>query len=488
MDIEVSNTNAESPKAAPEANTGVLPQRMAATTQVTRGVSQAPVAQVAAAKAAGSGAKTLLIVIITIVSTLAIGGLGVLAYIIYGKISNQDFESTEAAPAEVNEMEPIEPATELEEIIEEVSEEPEEEVFDVAEDNVTDYLNSQVKDKEKYNFYKSTVSGFKFGYPGSLFSSKSEISEKAEGHYGTIEEEVLLSGSDGSFANFVLTKRTDALSISNMMEDAYFFESKFITDKVELLNESRGSYAEVVLRGYNDDSRTTTVFNLTHITDDYVMQMKLYCPKAEDEAIADAIEDYYQNMYESCGFARIKLEDYGRGREADPSDSQSAKLEDDSVGYSEYGWSAAYCEYMNKLAAANREYDFEYAALVYINADDIPELILGGMYEAVGNEILTYKNGKIDVLITDRLDFDFIERKNILRNATSSGSYYCDNVYCIKNGKWKALQEHNGDVSTYQESKYDDIFNEAYENDTVCYDYEKEDFTSMWDYLLYIDE
>lgn len=461
-----------------------------------------------AAKSAATGAATVQVpkaALITLITVACVGVIGIAGVATYKLIDSGLKKNTperikDTITPDITEANISDEALDAEDSA--VDGQTEEAVIrDIAEDNVADYLYPQVTDKSKYIYYKSTVSNFAFGYPGALFSSRYDSTEETEGHYGTVVEEIHFSGSDGSFANFVLSKRTDGVSIEDMMEIAYSFENRFISSPVELLYESRGSYGEVVLRGYNDDSNTTTVFNLTHVTDDYVMQMKLYCPKAEDEDVRQAVEQYYQNMYEACSFARIKIDDLGAGtyveigEVTDPaaesnesSDASIALVEDDSIGYSEYGWSAAYCEYMNKLAAAGKEYDYEYAALVYINNDSIPELILAGMYEAMGNEILTYKNGRIDVLTTDRLDFAFIERGNILRNATSSGNYYVDNVYCIKNGKWKALQQHNGDVNSYIDSKYDAIFNEAYQNGTVCYDYKKEDFTSMWDYLLFIDE
>lgn len=44
-------------------------------------------------------------------------------------------------------------------------------------------------------------------------------------------------------------------------------------------------------------------------------------------------------------------------------------------------------------------------SLIYVNDDDIPELVLDGMVEASGCLILTYKDGYIDVLQTSRLFF-----------------------------------------------------------------------------------
>ena len=79
-----------------------------------------------------------------------------------------------------------------------------------------------------------------------------------------------------------------------------------------------------------------------------------------------------------------------------------------------------------------RSYDY-----IYVNDDDIPELVIQGQDEATGNIILTYKDGKIDELQTSRLYFDYIERGNLLRNSDGHMGGYYDYIYSIKYGKWQ---------------------------------------------------
>ena len=83
-----------------------------------------------------------------------------------------------------------------------------------------------------------------------------------------------------------------------------------------------------------------------------------------------------------------------------------------------------------------RTYDY-----IYVNDDDVPELILQGQDEATGNLILTYSDGKIDELQTSRLYFDYIEKENRLRNSEGHMGYYYDYIYTIKDGKWEIHSE-----------------------------------------------
>ena len=449
------------------------------------------------AQTAATASKSLIArIIVIVVGVLAAGGAA--AWVLLG--DNNILDMFGKKEAIVEEVEP--PAEEIvvEKEVEVIPADEEEEeiaeeeiVYEIAESNIADYLNLQVADIEKYNIRTSEYPKFAFGYPASLFSSEYVSQDDNEGHYGIIKEEIHYSGSDGSFVNFMISQMQDDRHIDAVMADVYSFEHSFITDPVILVNETRSEQGSVTLRGYTDENRSTIVFIHNYIDDNYVMQMKLYIPEAADDEHRKAIEQYIQNMYELCEFGVVQIDDYinenAEAMRSSYGSNSAAIIEDDSVGYSEYGWSKAYFDYMQTKSAAGTDTDYEYAYLIYVNDDNIPELVLEGYYEAVGCDIVTYKNGRIDVLTTNRLQFDYIKRGNLLRNATSHMGYYVDNVYCIKNGRWKTLHQSDGDENTYKEDKYDAIFNEAYSNGTIGLDYDyRECFDTTLDYLLYIDE
>ena len=120
-----------------------------------------------------------------------------------------------------------------------------------------------------------------------------------------------------------------------------------------------------------------------------------------------------------------------------------------------HDWRKAYEEYLwNAWGQDNIGETFLYS-LIYVNDDDIPELVLDSMFEAGGCLILTYKDGYIDVLQTSRLYFSYEERKNLLNNSEGCQGIYYDYIYKIEYGKWKRVATGN----------YEDFINEEAEQD-----------------------
>lgn len=97
-------------------------------------------------------------------------------------------------------------------------------------------------------------------------------------------------------------------------------------------------------------------------------------------------------------------------------------------------WQEAYASYIES-SAEQEKYEATYS-LIYVNGDDIPELVIDFGFEAGGCEILTFYNGEIDVLQTDRLTFYYIEGQNFLNNAAGHMGFYYDYIYSIENGRW----------------------------------------------------
>ena len=100
--------------------------------------------------------------------------------------------------------------------------------------------------------------------------------------------------------------------------------------------------------------------------------------------------------------------------------------------YEMQDWQQAYIEYIE---------DFErkgsyYYSLIYVDEDDIPELVIDTRGEASGCYILTFHNGVTDVLQTVRLEFTYMEKKNLLENSSGNTGFYFDYIHSIENGKW----------------------------------------------------
>lgn len=88
--------------------------------------------------------------------------------------------------------------------------------------------------------------------------------------------------------------------------------------------------------------------------------------------------------------------------------------------------------------------------MVYINNDDIPELILFGSSESDGNIICTYIDRKFYYIPLSRSYFYCIPKQNIINNLGGSQGHYYDAIYNIA--------EYGFDISWYGEweSNYDD--------------------------------
>ena len=70
---------------------------------------------------------------------------------------------------------------------------------------------------------------------------------------------------------------------------------------------------------------------------------------------------------------------------------------------------------------------------IYLNQDDIPELVISSGYEAAGNIICTIQDGKVNYLQTARLGFFYKDHGNMLDNCDGNMGYYHDYVYSIGN-------------------------------------------------------
>lgn len=107
-------------------------------------------------------------------------------------------------------------------------------------------------------------------------------------------------------------------------------------------------------------------------------------------------------------------------------------------------WQRAYIDYINALESK----DACTYSLIYVDEDDIPELVINTGYEAGGCMLLTWHTNRLDVLQTSRLYFNYIEKGSLLCNQEGNMGYYYDDVYTIKDGKWNYLCG-----GTYQDSK-----------------------------------
>lgn len=154
---------------------------------------------------------------------------------------------------------------------------------------------------------------------------------------------------------------------------------------------------------------------------------------------------YYVQAGRETGFMSSSLirvnSDYTSGK------PQTTKAPSSSTAS---GWKSAYRSWITQ----NGDTSFRYT-LIDVDRDNIPELAVDTGAEAGGCQILTYYQGRIDVLQTYRRGFTYIQRGNALCNSDGHMDSYFDLVYKIENGKWvmTASGEYYGYTDEWDEER-----------------------------------
>lgn len=123
----------------------------------------------------------------------------------------------------------------------------------------------------------------------------------------------------------------------------------------------------------------------------------------------------------------------GQDNRKGKADPEGDSGEGENGNGAETDYRAAYLSYLE---------EFEYAdectySLIYVDDDDIPELVIDNGYEAAGCIVLTFHDGVMDAWQSSRLNFTYIERGNLICNSDGHMGYYYDFVYTIQDGKWE---------------------------------------------------
>lgn len=116
-----------------------------------------------------------------------------------------------------------------------------------------------------------------------------------------------------------------------------------------------------------------------------------------------------------------KLDEIGNKDSGTGGSRETASLED------------AYLAYLDDFKPAG---DCTYS-LIYVDEDDMPELVINSGYEAGGCILLTFHEGVLDEWQSSRLNFTYIEKGKLICNSDGNMGYYYDYVYTIQDGKWE---------------------------------------------------
>lgn len=92
-------------------------------------------------------------------------------------------------------------------------------------------------------------------------------------------------------------------------------------------------------------------------------------------------------------------------------------------------WKSSYIDYIN-----SQKQGVEYM-LMYINDDDIPELIVSYGNKALGEDVCTYDGKGLSVIRVTYYGLSYIERGNIFLEEGGKMDHFFDNIYTIKDGQ-----------------------------------------------------
>ena len=141
-------------------------------------------------------------------------------------------------------------------------------------------------------------------------------------------------------------------------------------------------------------------------------------------------------------------------------------------------WKTAYLNFLEQKKDSHLSY-----ALVYVDGDDIPELYLSGIAEAIGDSLCTYKNGAVIEQQLNRIGGGwYIEKSGKVINQNGNMGHIYTHVYklnengfaltfealsveqveVLKNDDYKLRYEYSIGDKTVNESEYKSAVNAAF--------------------------
>lgn len=98
-----------------------------------------------------------------------------------------------------------------------------------------------------------------------------------------------------------------------------------------------------------------------------------------------------------------------------------------------------YIDYIKENPASDP--DMASYALIYINDDDIPELLIDYGTGFEGAVLCTVSSGKLEIVKSSHSDMFYFERKNLFHIMGGHMDNYSDRVYAIQNGVFVLLHD-----------------------------------------------
>lgn len=173
--------------------------------------------------------------------------------------------------------------------------------FTIDPNSDADY--TAILDPSEYKFYASQIPDFNFWYPQNFYNHVSYSTDPYETSMGTNEETIIFTAEDTSQLRFLAIRRTDSLDLDTMAKTIYTSELGLLTSSEVIINDVKDHSGKVIVTGWDKQYPDNTVYSLTRVTDDYILQMKVLFPSyttAEDEHQKGYLTETYYRM---CGFS-----------------------------------------------------------------------------------------------------------------------------------------------------------------------------------------
>ena len=113
--------------------------------------------------------------------------------------------------------------------------------------------------------------------------------------------------------------------------------------------------------------------------------------------------------------------------------------------------------YINYIKQNEKENDSSEYALVYIDEDDVPELIMDTNIMADGGEVCTVRGDKVQSLPVWCYGISYIESENLFLESGGRMGEYFDTVYTIENGEYKRVGEGTYGLENGNDYEYEQV-------------------------------
>ncbi len=149
-------------------------------------------------------------------------------------------------------------------------------------------------------------------------------------------------------------------------------------------------------------------------------------------------------------------------------------------------WKTTLIDYLNNESSSdNQGYN-----LIYVNDDNIPEILEIGNGEAMGCRLVVYNNGKANVTQFRRLGVSYIPKANLICNTGGHMDNYFDIVYSIQNGDLTLIADGAyGDTSLKPQldEKGNIIYQYSWNGNSVSKEEYEQDLNSIYDTSKAVD-